>query len=86
MERLGRFNRVLKPGLSFIIPLIEAPRAFTWRKTFVDPSGRIRDETITHTRIDLRESLFAFVRSEFMRCVCARACVVVVGVCVGGGP
>ena len=36
------------------------------RKTYVDHGGHIRDETITHTRIDLRESLFAFVRSEFM--------------------
>lgn len=64
IERFGRFHRVLQPGLSFIVPIMDSPRSFTWRRCYVDMNKRVRDETITATRVDLRESLFNFVKQE----------------------
>jgi len=64
IERFGRFHRVLKPGMNFIMPLADAPRTFTWRKVYIDAGKQMRDETITNYRIDLRESLFQFLRIE----------------------
>lgn len=64
VERFGRFHRVLSPGLSFVIPLMDSPRTFTWRKTYVDVDGQVRDEHTTSYRVDLREALFDFVKQE----------------------
>lgn len=64
IERFGRFHRVLKPGLNCIVPFMDAPRVFTWRKTYVDVSKKVRDETITASRVDLREALFDFVKQD----------------------
>lgn len=64
VERFGRFHRVLRPGMSCIVPCCDAPRSFTWRKTYVDINKRVRDETTTQTRLDLRECLFSFVKQE----------------------
>lgn len=64
IERLGRYERVLKPGINFVLPFIEAPRTFTWRKTYIDVNSKIVDRTTTNFRIDLRESVFNFLRQE----------------------
>jgi len=64
IERLGRFHRVLNSGINFVSPFIDRPRQFTWRKTAIGPDGTITDETITSSRIDLRESVFNFLRQE----------------------
>lgn len=64
VERLGRFDRVMKPGLNFVIPLLDAPRAFTWRMTYVNEYGRVVDQNVTQMRVDLRENLFNFVKQE----------------------
>lgn len=64
VERFGRFHRVLRPGCSIVLPCCDAPRSFTWRKTYVDINKRVRDETVTQTRLDLRENLFSFVKQE----------------------
>lgn len=64
VERMGRYDRVLKPGINMVIPFIESPRTFTWRKTYIDVNGKIVDKTTTNFRIDLRESVFNFLRQE----------------------
>merc|ERR1740130_2458305 len=64
LERLGKFNRVLHSGLNWALPLIDSPRSFTWRRTFIDANGKIRDESQTLYRIDLRENVFNFTRQE----------------------
>ncbi len=64
IERFGRFHRVLRPGLSCVLCCMDAPRSFTWRKTYVDVNKRVRDETVTQHRVDLRESLFSFVKQD----------------------
>eukprot|EP00004_Rigifila_ramosa_P025606 TRINITY_DN769_c0_g1_i1.p1 TRINITY_DN769_c0_g1~~TRINITY_DN769_c0_g1_i1.p1 ORF type:complete len:362 (+),score=115.79 TRINITY_DN769_c0_g1_i1:119-1087(+) len=64
IERLGKFDRVLESGLHFVVPLIERPRLFTWRKTSIGGDGKISDDTMMVDRIDLRESLFNFMEME----------------------
>lgn len=64
IERLGRFHRILNSGIHMVVPFIDSPRQFTWRKTHITSDGSIIDETITANRIDLRESVFNFLRQE----------------------
>lgn len=42
IERLGTFNRVLQPGINFVWPFIEAPKQFTWKKTYISAGGSVR--------------------------------------------
>lgn len=64
IERCGKFSRVLSSGLNCMWPCFDQPRSFTWRRTYIDPTGKIRDETRTLKRIDLRENVFNFMRQE----------------------
>jgi len=64
IERFGKFSRVLSSGLNCLIPCVDQPRSFTWRRTYIDTGGSIRDETRTLKRIDLRENVFNFMRQE----------------------
>ncbi|KYQ96845.1 hypothetical protein DLAC_04151 [Tieghemostelium lacteum] len=64
IERLGRFHRVLESGINFVAPIVDSPRNFTWRKTYITPQGTISDEIKTSNRIDLRESVFNFLKQE----------------------
>ena len=31
IERLGSYQKTLKPGLNFIIPIIDTPRGINWK-------------------------------------------------------
>lgn len=64
IERFGRFQRILNPGLNFIVPIIDYPREFTWKKTAFGSDGRVHDTTTVSARIDLRESVFNFLSQE----------------------
>lgn len=64
IERFGRFNRILSAGVNFVWPISEQPRRFTWRKTYIDEAGRVRDTTTTEYRVDLRESVYNFLRQD----------------------
>ena len=64
IERFGRFNRILTPGLHCIIPIIDSPRHFSWIKTSLNLSGGMEDEMISGYRIDTRETVFNFSRQE----------------------
>lgn len=46
------------------IPFVDSPRSFTWRRTYIDANGKIKDESETLYRIDLRENVFNFTRQE----------------------
>ena len=46
------------------VPFLEAPRTFTWRKTYIDVNSKVVDRTVNDHRIDLRESVFNFLRQE----------------------
>ncbi len=64
IERLGRYDRILGPGLHVIIPFIERPRHVVW--TFVTESQGRRYYRFTQTlgRIDLRESVYDFPKQN----------------------
>lgn len=64
IERLGRFDRILTPGLHVIIPFLEAPRTVVW--TFLQPTerGKLYRYIRTVGRIDLRESVYDFPKQN----------------------
>ena len=62
IERLGRFNRILNPGLQFIIPFIDTPRGVHMKKIVKTPMGDASSVYSTVEKIDLRESVFDFPR------------------------
>ncbi len=64
IERLGRFNRVLGPGLQFIVPFIDTPRGVHSKKTVRTAMGEVYSMYSTVEKIDLRESVFDFPRQN----------------------
>lgn len=64
IERLGRFDRVLGPGLHLVIPLMERPREVVWSHVSLGPDKRFYRYTRTLYRIDLRESVHDFPKQN----------------------
>ncbi len=64
IERLGRFHRILYPGLHFVVPFVDAPRTVAW--TYVKEGHDRRYYRFTHVldRIDLRESVYDFPKQN----------------------
>ncbi|MFC1894406.1 SPFH domain-containing protein [Candidatus Dependentiae bacterium] len=65
IERLGKFNKILKPGIHFIVPFLDHPRTITW--TFVKEEGygkRVYRYSEQVERIDLRESVYDFPKQN----------------------
>ncbi len=64
VERLGRYDRTLLPGLHFVVPFIETPRSVTW--SYVQQTDGKRYYRFTHHlyRIDLRESVYDFPKQN----------------------
>lgn len=54
LERLGKFSRVLTPGLNFKLPFIDSPREFTWT------AFKKKEKYETNYRLDLRECVCSF--------------------------
>lgn len=63
IERLGRFEKILTPGLHFIIPFMEKPRQVIWSKYEGDSKRYYRVVTIK-SRIDLREAVYDFPKQN----------------------
>ena len=63
IERLGRFEKVLTPGLHFIIPFMEKPRQVIWSKYEGDSKRYYRVVNIL-SRIDLREAVYDFPKQN----------------------
>lgn len=64
VERFGKFDRMLMPGLHIIVPFIEAPRAVIWSHMQQNEKGHHQKLMISHNRIDLRESLYDFPKQN----------------------
>ena len=64
IERLGRFNRILHPGLQFIIPFIDTVRGVHWKNTVRLATGESYSVYTIVDKIDLRESVFDFPRQN----------------------
>eukprot|EP00505_MAST-04D_sp_SCG-Rhode-Island_P002660 Stramenopile-MAST_4_protein_2660 len=64
IERMGRFQKMLLPGLNFIVPFLDNPRIFQWKKTYININKQVVEENLDLYRVDMRESLFNFVPQE----------------------
>ncbi len=63
IEYLGKYNRMLGPGLHFIIPFVERPRQVMW--TFIkEERGRFYRYVRVFYRIDLREAVYDFPKQN----------------------
>lgn len=65
IERLGRFDRVLSPGIHIVIPFIERSRQIVWSfLVHEEGSKRYHRYTRVLNRIDLRESVYDFPKQN----------------------
>lgn len=64
IERLGKFDRVLKPGLHMIAPFVEKPRDIVW--SFIQEVDGKRHHRYTRIidRLDLREAVYDFPKQN----------------------
>lgn len=63
IERLGKFDRVLAPGLHILIPFIESPHMYVW--TYYRKSeNRWYRTQLRDNRIDLRETAYDFPKQN----------------------
>lgn len=64
IERLGKFRRILLPGLNLIFPLIDKPRPILWRTRVTNLKGVdiVREED--SKSVDLREQVFDFPKQS----------------------
>ena len=60
IERLGRYHKTLAAGINIIIPVIDKPRAMTWRHILDTPQGRKVTRFKDYEKIDMRETVFDF--------------------------
>eukprot|EP00948_MAST-09A_sp_MAST-9A-sp1_P002840 g2840.t1 len=55
---------MLEPGLNFIVPIIDNPREFTWKQTYINNRHEIFHKETTSWRVDLRETVYNFARQS----------------------
>lgn len=64
IERLGKFEKVLQPGINFIFPILESPRGMNWKVTAKALDGTTYSYVKERTKIDLREAVYDFPRQN----------------------
>jgi len=64
IERLGKYHRLLTPGLHFIIPFIDQARQSVWSYVREVDGRRYYRFTRIITRVDLRESVYDFPKQN----------------------
>ena len=64
VERLGKFERELSPGLNFIFPIWESPRRIAWKVTTRGANGESYSYIKEKLKIDLREAVYDFPRQN----------------------
>ena len=64
VERLGKFERELSPGLNFIFPIWESPRRIAWKVTTRGANGESYSYIKEKIKIDLREAVYDFPRQN----------------------
>jgi regulator of protease activity HflC (stomatin/prohibitin superfamily) len=64
IERFGKYDRILQPGLRFVLPFFERPRAVIWTYVQEVDNKRYYRFTKTMTRIDMREAVHDFPRQN----------------------
>lgn len=64
IERLGKFDRVMDPGLHILMPFLERPRAVIWSYVTQVDGHKYYRYTKQFERIDLRESVYDFPKQN----------------------
>ncbi|MBP3482497.1 MAG: SPFH/Band 7/PHB domain protein [Alistipes sp.] len=64
VERLGKYQRTLSPGINFILPILESSRQMHVRYKAQSINGYDKIYTKTTVKIDLREQLYDFPRQN----------------------
>lgn len=68
IERFGKYHRVLKPGINWIIPIMDKPHIMEWRENheYIDSAGRTHmiPRKEARTVIDMRETVYDFPRQS----------------------
>lgn len=64
IERLGRFHKILTPGIHWLMPFIETPRQVSWSMLREVDGKRYYRFTSVLTRIDLREAVYDFPKQN----------------------
>jgi len=65
VERLGKFQKVLYPGMHFIVPFMDKQRNVTWTFTYFDQQmNNYISYSKTISRIDVRESVYEFPKQS----------------------
>lgn len=63
IERFGRYQRILGPGLHVIVPFIDNTRSVTW--SYVEGDNKRYYRVVkTFSRLDLRESVYDFPKQN----------------------
>lgn len=63
IERLGKFDRILLPGIHIVVPFLDRPRDVIWTYVRADGGRYYRYQSILR-RIDLRESVYDFPKQN----------------------
>jgi len=68
IERFGKFQTILTPGINWLIPFMDKPHQMEWRNSreYTDGMGRTRMVPFTEYRdvIDMRETVYDFPRQN----------------------
>ncbi|ETV77278.1 hypothetical protein H257_08727 [Aphanomyces astaci] len=64
IERFGKVQKVLDSGIHFVLPFVDSPRSFQWKKVVQGYNGHLETRDASSYRIDLRESIFVFPAQE----------------------
>lgn len=64
IERLGRYDRTMGPGLHLVMPFVERPREVIWSHFSLGPDKRYYRYTRTLHKIDLRENVHDFPKQN----------------------
>jgi regulator of protease activity HflC (stomatin/prohibitin superfamily) len=64
IERLGKFDRVLTPGMHIVVPFLERPRSVLWSFVQEVTDQRYHRFLKTVDRLDLRESVYDFPKQN----------------------
>lgn len=64
IERLGKYHRILYPGLHIVIPFIDAPHACVWSYVKLNEYGKYVRIFKNIVHIDLRESVYDFPKQN----------------------
>jgi regulator of protease activity HflC (stomatin/prohibitin superfamily) len=65
IERLGKFDRIIGPGLHIVVPFVEQPRQIMWTFSKTEGHGKRYYAVVEILdRIDLRESVYDFPKQN----------------------